>query len=256
LVEGEPAQLVTPSSDTDALLATMATKGCPVCKHLSDAIFTFFAQWQYELSTDEQAQRTFADDLGFCPLHTWQLADLSSIQGIATGYPKLLDRLSRDFGSLAAMSQDAPRSLAALTDRVKACRACAVVREAEQKHIACFATCLADPSGRQAYAASQGVCLRHLDLLVQAASNPEVVRFLLSEASRHFERWAEDMQSYAIKRDALRSGLLHCEEEEAYLLALLHLAGNRNLCLPRAGDYLQKAVGRALRRFISPLIQW
>ena len=238
VAEEEPARLVTVPSDTAALLAAMAAQGCPVCNHLSDAVFAFFARWQYELSASEQAQRTFANDLGFCPLHTWQLADLSSIQGIAIGYPKLLDRLSRDFAGLAAPSQDAPRSLAALTDRVKTCRACAVLREAEQQYIARLAACLADPSGHQAYAASQGTCLRHLDLLLRAAPNPDVGRFLLAEASRHFERWAEDMQSYAIKRDALRRGLLHSEEEEVHLLTLVHLAGNRSLCLPRAGDYL------------------
>ena len=100
-----------------------------------------------------------------------------------------------------------------------------------------MAACLADPAGRQAYAASQGTCLRHLDLLLRAAPNAEVGRFLLTEAARHFERCAEDMQSYAIKHDALRRGLQNPDEEDAYLLALVHLAGNRSLCLPRAGDH-------------------
>jgi hypothetical protein len=78
-----------------------------------------------------------------------------------------------------------------------------------------------------------------LDLLLVAAPNALVRRFLLAEAARHFERWAEDMQTYAIKRDALRKGLLNPDEEAACVLALHRLAGNRILCLPRAGDELQ-----------------
>jgi len=73
--------------------------------------------------------------------------------------------------------------------------------------------------------------------LLQAAPNSEVASFLLGEAARHFEHWAEDMQSYAIKHDALRRGLQNPDEEHAYVLALVHLAGNRSLCLPRASDH-------------------
>ena len=54
--------------------------------------------------------------LRFCPLHTWQLADLSSIQGLAVGYPKLLEHLARDFAGLAASSHDTSDPLAALRE--------------------------------------------------------------------------------------------------------------------------------------------
>ncbi len=175
--------------------------------------------------------------LRFCPLHTWQLADLSSIQGLAVGYPKLLEHLARDFAGLAASSHDTSDSLAALRESAKTCRVCDLLQGAQQEYAARLAASLADPVGRQAYAASQGACLRHLELLLRAAPNAEVGRFLLAEAARHFERWAEDMQSYAIKHDALRRGLQNPDEQSAYLLALVHLAGNRSLCLPRAGDH-------------------
>lgn len=236
--EEVPVRVVAVPAENAELLAAMETPGCPVCNHLAEAAFAFFARWQYDLSTSEQVQRAFAEELGFCPLHTWQLADVSSIQGLSIGYPKLLERLAHDFASLADTSQDTPDSLARLKGRSKTCRVCALLQDVEQEYAARMAACLADPAGRQAYAASQGTCLRHLDLLLRAAPDAEVGRFLLAEASRHFERWAEDMQSYAIKRDALRRELLHANEDDAHVLALVHLAGNRSLCLPRAGDHL------------------
>jgi GTP-binding protein EngB required for normal cell division len=237
--EEVPVRTVEVPAENADLLAAMATRGCPVCNHLSEAAFAFFARWQYDLSSDERVQRVFAEELGFCPLHTWQLADISSVQGMSIGYPKLLERLAHDFTDLAASSQDKSNCLAALAERAPTCRVCDLLRRAEREYAARMAVCLVEPSGRQAYAASQGTCLRHLNLLLQVASNAEVASFLLTEAARHFERWTEDMQSYAIKRDALRRELLHSEEDDAHLLALVHLAGNRSLCLPRGSDEIQ-----------------
>ena len=235
--EEVPVRVVAVPAENAELLAAMATRGCTMCNHLTEVAFAFFARWQYDLSANEQVQRAFADELGFCPLHTWQLADLSSIQGLSIGYPKLLERLARDFASLAASSQDTSDPLATLRESAGTCRVCDLLQRAEHEYAACMAACLADTVGRQAYSASQGACLRHLDLLLQAAPNSEVVSFLLGEAARHFEHWAEDMQSYAIKHDALRRGLQNPDEEHAYVLALVHLAGNRSLCLPRASDH-------------------
>jgi GTP-binding protein EngB required for normal cell division len=237
--EEVPVRAVAVPAENAELLKASATKNCPVCDHLTEAAFAFFAQWQYDLSTNEQVQRAFAEELGFCPLHTWRLADLSSVQGLSLGLPKLLERLAADFTRFATSSQEPSNSLASLTKRAKVCRVCGLLQEAERKYAARLAAYLTDPAGQQAYAASRGTCLRHLDLLLGAAPNAEVRQFLLAETARHFERWAEDMQSFAIKRDALRRGLLNPDEEEAYLLALNRLAGNRILCLPRAGDELQ-----------------
>ena len=38
------------------------------------------------------------------------------------------------------------------------------------------------------------------------------------------------MRNFAIKRDALRAGLLTDDEEKANLRALVHLAGHKGLC--------------------------
>ncbi len=236
--EAVPEQVAAISSDRAGVLKAMATCGCPVCSHLAETAFAFFARWQCDLSSNEQTQRVFADELGFCPLHTWQLADLSSVLGLCTGYPRLLERLAGEFSALAASTQDAPDSPAWLREHAQTCRVCSVLRNAEEQFIARTATVLLDSAGQQAYAASQGVCLRHLGLLLAKAETLEVKRFLLAETGRHFEQWAEDMQSYAIKRDALRRGLQNPDEDDAHQFALVHLAGHRSLCLPRVGSGL------------------
>jgi predicted GTPase len=233
-----PIQVSPQMTDNAKLLAAMATSGCPVCNYLAETAFNFFARWQYDLSSNEQTQRLFADELGFCPLHTWQLADLSSILGLSTSYPRLLERLAHEFSNLTASAHNVLDSLNKLRENSKTCRVCALLQASEQQYIARMATLLADPAAQQAYAAAQGTCLRHLDMLLSATTNSDLQKFLLTEAARHFEQWAEDMQSYAIKRDALRRELQNRNEENAHLFALIHLAGHRSLCLPRAGDQL------------------
>jgi len=59
---------------------------------------------------------------------------------------------------------------------------------------------------------------------------------LLSTAARRCSEWAEDMQNYAMKRDALRRALLNEDEEDACYRAVIHLAGARALCLSSHED--------------------
>ena len=82
------------------------------------------------------------------------------------------------------------------------------------------------------YEQSQGVCLRHLALLIEELESEETAQFLLKEASRHFEEFAEDMQSYSLKHDAVRRALHNENEGDAYLRALIHIAGAKNLFFP------------------------
>ena len=67
-------------------------------------------------------------------------------------------------------------------------------------------------------------------------SGADLAKFLLSEAARQFDQLAEDMRNYALKRDAIRGGLLTGDEEQAYLRALVHLAGHKALCAPRSTE--------------------
>ncbi|MGH7997699.1 MAG: hypothetical protein ACREFX_15240, partial [Opitutaceae bacterium] len=111
-------------------------------------------------------------------------------------------------------------------------RLCRAQEEAERAYVARLAAHLREPAGREAYAASQGLCLRHLGALAAAETDAERAAFLLSHASRRFAEFSEDMQNYAMKTEALRRGLRHGDEEDAYWRALTHLAGGRSVRLP------------------------
>jgi hypothetical protein len=223
----EPVPVAIQEAD---LVQDLQTRGCPVCQCMSKAAVDFYAHWQYALSSDEDAQNAFAAELGFCPLHAWQLFALSSPQGISQGYPKLVERLASQIAQLTTTPVAVPR-LPRVPDSGN-CRVCALLRAAERAYTRRLAGFLQTAEGRQAYARSQGVCLRHLGLLAEAVASEDIARFLLAEAARHFEEVAEDMQNFAMKRDALRRTLHNRDEEDAYVRAVIHVVGEKRVCVP------------------------
>jgi hypothetical protein len=216
------------------LVQDLQTRGCPVCQRMGRAAADFFAQWQYALSSDEAAQVAFAAESGFCPLHAWQLFALSSPQGTSQGYPKLVERLASEIAQLAA-TPAAVAQLPRVPDSGN-CRVCGLLRAVEKAYIQRLAGFLQTAEGRGAYAQSQGVCLRHLGLTAAAVASEDGVRFLLAEAARHLEEVAEDMQNFAMKREAIRRTLHNRDEEDAYVRAVIHLVGESRVCIPWMQD--------------------
>ena len=119
------------------------------------------------------------------------------------------------------------------------CPACHVLEEAAKAEVPKFLAWIATDAGRQAYSRSIGLCLPHLQVVLAAAPPQEIVEFLVREQIRHLEKTSEDMQSFVLKRDALRRGLIRNDEENAWWRALIQLTGERTAqyCWPeRPGD--------------------
>ena len=209
----------------------LQTRSCPVCEHLATAAFGFLSNWQSTLYADEQAQRDFAAELGFCPLHSWQLEAISSPVGTSVGLARLVEEASRLL-SRAAQDPRTGRFPLQIVRNSSTCRVCQLLCQAESACIQQLAAFVREPDGRQAYARAQGPCLRHLGLLLAASTGEEIGRFLLTEAARRFEEMAEDMQSFGMKTESLRRSLKNRDEEDAYLWAVIHLVGARGTWYP------------------------
>ncbi len=227
------AQEAAGRATTTSLLKDLATRGCPICDRTAEAAFDFYAKWQYAISHDEEARRAHTATRGLCPLHTWQFASVASPQGVDTGYFALLQQMAQELGSLTSLPAEE------LVDRVKEmtpdsnnCLACSVLREIEAISVTRLATFIESAEGRDAYGRSQGVCMRHLALLLAAGLSAKTASFLVSEQARHFGQTAEDMQSHALKFDAVRRALMNHDETDAHIRALVHLVGAENVVAP------------------------
>jgi GTP-binding protein EngB required for normal cell division len=206
------------------------SRTCPICRNLDRAVFDFLARWQYLLSTDEAAQTAFAEEGGFCPPHTWQLAALSSPQGLSAGYLLLLERVSGRFRELARSGRF--ERLPEISGQAATCRVCRVLADGEIGQVRELARELVAPAGRAAYSRSGGTCARHLSLLLAAVPDDGTRRVLLEEASRRLDDLVEDMQSFVIKQEGRRRDLQNRDEADAYLRALVQLVGQKGLSSP------------------------
>jgi ribosome biogenesis GTPase A len=201
---------------------------CEVCGNIVQAAFDFLRRFQYRLGTEGEEQVQHAERGGLCALHTWQYAALAGTQGVCTGYPALLERLSQLFRAAPANSPatlgSTIRALPAGLDRCVVCHACA---EAEAGALAEIARRL--ETAEVVPQALSALCLPHLGMLMARLRDAKVAERLMRREAELLERLAEDMRRYATKRDALRRYLASDEERQAAERAIAALVGLRNV---------------------------
>lgn len=223
-----------PTTDAN-LLAALRTRGCPVCDHLENAAFEFFRHYQYGLATQPAVQQQFAQTRGFCPLHSWQLAAIMSPQSIAGGVSALVDRIGGEFAESAAAGSPVQSDAIGISTRAAECDVCRLLESTQRNFLSRLAQLVGTEAGRRVYSASYGLCLRHLDALLAVVSSDLDRRLLVREAARRFDELGEDLRAYALKREALRSGCLSGDEDDAHRRALVHLFGDPRLLQPWRG---------------------
>jgi hypothetical protein len=126
---------------------------------------------------------------------------------------------------MASSYESASESLLPLYPQAMSRRVCSFLREVEQAQIKMHSASLEEGANKELYASSQGVCLRHLQMLVKESPNREAVRFLFQRSATVFQLISEDMENFALKREATRRHLVSEDEEDAYLRAVIHIAG-------------------------------
>ena len=205
------------------------SRTCPVCAHVLEALFDFLSQFQYALATDPRTQAQFGGAGGFCPLHSWQLEELSSPRGLSGGYPRLLERTGDRVRPLALRTpQEAGRLVLEMAVGADACEACRARGSAEEEAAAALCANLATEAGRARYERSRGLCMRHLALVLPKAAT-EALPTLVRHQSRRCDDVAEALRGYTLKFDAHRQGLLSRDEVAAYREAVVLVAGEHRV---------------------------
>src|SRR6266566_1329387 len=109
-VKAEGFQTVNRSRDADSLRVAFGREGCPVCIVVLDYLERSMDSWEYEGFSDVEHRHELIQSRGFCPLHTWQLAQNNAPFQLAVVYQEvlteILDDLNRDTHALAAVSLD------------------------------------------------------------------------------------------------------------------------------------------------------
>jgi small GTP-binding protein len=198
---------------------------CAVCQKIEKAAWDFLRKYQYQITIDRQARDALGEAGGLCAFHTWQYAAIASTHGTCVAFPAVLDH----FAQRLAVSGDAAGA-ASITDWRPSeaecifCRTCAGA-EAAALHDAAVAIGPGERSDAYPH-----LCLPHLGALQDAGTflPPE----LLKVQGEIFERLAEDMRRYALKRDGSRRAFTTSDEIDSDVRGLRLLAGHRSLSYP------------------------
>jgi GTP-binding protein EngB required for normal cell division len=202
---------------------------CAICTAIDSVSFDFLAQYQYQLTVDPAVRQRFTEDGGFCPLHAWRYNAIASPHGICLSSPPLTETWVSRLASLAASDdahRSAPEEIRRWRGSSRTCPACRVCAEAESAALAAVGKRL---QSAEAVDRESAFCLGHLPEVIEAMSDPTLVRALLQRQAGLFERVSEDMRRYALKFEAIRRPLASRTETASPARALRLLAGVANL---------------------------
>ncbi|MFC4242911.1 dynamin family protein [Gryllotalpicola reticulitermitis] len=190
--------------------------GCVVCGRQRAALVEDLSQRQFGLATREADQIALAHAQGLCPAHTWSYASMTSPLGISAAFASLAEATAKALtnslqhgGALPDVIDPDPRS----------CPVCAAILQAESAAL------------RELHEGDT-VCLRHLARAAESGVSRPLVEAFTRELAETLTRHAQDMRSYALKREALTRSLLTAEESRAYRETLMLLAADPALAMP------------------------
>jgi GTP-binding protein EngB required for normal cell division len=86
-------------------VAVRSVRECLICRAVVKAVFDFLSKLQYELSTDAEAQREHAETGGFCPVHTWLYANLTSPLSVSRAYAAILKARAAELSHLSRAAE-------------------------------------------------------------------------------------------------------------------------------------------------------
>ncbi len=211
---------------------TQLAQTCPICGEVVSRVHDFLCHYQYQLSTNRNAQSIHAADGGFCAMHSWQYEKIASPIGICTAYAAFLvtvaDQLRRIAAGTAESVEDISRGLARLAISSPKCKACQAQASAEEDALAKLLSKVSETGLNRAQELPL-LCFAHLPAFLARIDDLELARKLTEQQAEICERVSENMQRSTLKHDALRRALLSDEEQRAPLQGLMLLAGHRQV---------------------------
>lgn len=223
-------QLPAPSSPARA-----AGGRCAICERVGTVPFEYLANAQYLLATRQQERARHAASGGYCPLHTWLYAQTADPVGISLTYAEIAAALATRLRQDASTDRDQQAALQHFAPTPDRCPVCLALHAAERQAVTDLVNELTrtDP-GR----ATQPVnlCVGHLAAVLATELPDERANTLTLTLADALGRAAEDMRTFALKRQSLRRGLLSDEERTAYMQTIMRVAGHRELARPWRTD--------------------
>jgi hypothetical protein len=210
------------SRDTASLQAAFEREGCPVCTVILENMNMAMDSWNYEGFTDVEHRQFVTRIRGFCPLHTWQLAQRNNAFQLAVIYKEVLDDIlekmddaGRDqgYGHLEAggdfiagmkrLFQAEPVPAETVSHLYEHCPFCRTRDKIEQRLIGRLVEMMQFEEMQQRLHQSTGLCRLHFVLALQyTEADAQVQHHVLVESQRAcLQRCLHEVQELIRKHD-------------------------------------------------------
>ncbi len=208
------------SRDADALRAAFGREGCPVCTVVLEYLEHLIDSWEYEGFSNVEHRHELIRSRGFCPLHTWQLAQRSNAFRLGLIYNEVLTdvvhELQQDYSVLATSADTVSKRKSLFNrwwrrwrhqpDRYPThaqCPFCRSRTNIEQRLISTLVQQLHAEEIRTLLSLSTGLCLLHFTQARHQAEvdDPLVLRHLLTCQLTCTQRVLEEVRELLRKHD-------------------------------------------------------
>lgn len=237
-------QTMHPTRESDELLAAMLHEGCPVCQVVHTAMELTIDTWQYEGFTDVEQRHLLIRIRGFCPLHTWQLAQHNTAFQLALVYEGVLADVLNDTPHNDIAQAQQPKSAPAWLRRLTRwfsprttynthqlyaqCPLCQARANAEQRILDTLLTMLRFSEMQTRFSSSTGLCRIHFLQAAQVAEAKALPQWptIVQCQQACLQRLRAELQEQIRKHDYHASDETHGDEMTAWRRAAKWSAGN------------------------------
>lgn len=241
----ESSNEVQRSRDSDFLRAAFGREGCPVCTAVLEYVEQSIDNWEYEGFTDVAYRHQLIRSRGFCPLHTWQLAQRPNAFMLGLIYNEVLTDvlhdLDRDYSGLPSPEVSAPKRMPGwkgwwrrwhhqtdVEPRFEQCPLCRSRTSAEERLTSTLVHLLRSEEIRTLLSQSTGLCLVHFTQARQEAEmhDPVMLPHLLACQRICTRRVLEEVRELVRKHDYRFSDEPRGDEMLSWRRAAKLCAGN------------------------------
>jgi hypothetical protein len=197
-----------------AVLEAIQDKGCPLCRMVEARIKGYLERLMEEAVTSVRFRAEWRNSRGFCHHHSWLLADVHHVLGLAILYADLADNWEEEL----------------LTEPVaRDCPACHTETEIEKQFQHVVTRHWPDPELQQAVAASDGLCGPHLRTALPGFSLRSVRAAFLAASARRLKDLAPALHRLTRSFDSQVETRLQEGDADAWQAAMEKIVGARKV---------------------------
>lgn len=213
------------------LVETLPEPGCAICTLVERDTARFLDSHLYEYVNTPDTHAAMRASRGLCATHSAQLVDYGAqVLGIAILHAAILDELLKQAAAPRSSSRlgrlrGSGETVAGRFEASGRCMACEAMERAEHQHIRALAGHIHEAKLKAAFEQSEGLCLPHFRLALEAAPDAPRHDLLLQMQVEKWRGLKAELDTFAEKYDINHADRRMGAEADSWRRALRLVSG-------------------------------